>query len=737
MNAARLLPLTLPVLLAIASLADRADAYVFIKVTESNGDVTVSATGSLNLAALTSAGTSDTSQGIDSSGSFLEISSGPVDLYQPISGPSSFGTGAFTFPSSGGGDRLGIRFGVGSLAVPAGYISGAPLSGTSTYTGKSYAQLGLTPGYYTWKWGSGANADSLTLKVEGTPTPTQAILGIDANQNPLLQWQADIGSRYSISYSTDLKNYVSIAKGFPFGGALATTLTFTDLPIFTRTFPKGFYKIEKDPATEPKSRDMLTAFFDENGGKAGFTDNQVKALETVLFALDEIEAGQLVAARARVDAMLAAYPLSTGGWYGGSGYRGLNLGSPIGYYAVRMLDQILTLGNPSRKGKLRMTAVVAATATVSRPTLPNFAPEISLRNIAPEILADDARRLHLSTRLFRRWVQAISGGLEVELKVHVMEQGAVVYFNLQSDNIIVSYPKYQEMVDSVPTSLANTTDIWWVVAPSGVPGDGSGFNREFITGGMGADREGLPLIISDDGWFTRKPEHLGSGPYSEVELMMYQPQWLQHEFMHHLFRIFPELNLELTLHQWFVRSTWPADFVGAQEPDYYTEALNKRILGATPTVAQRLSAKTYADMSTYPLTKLVGSYQRLPVTNPWHEVTISLTGGNLRWSNAATASWGLEVNGSELWSVTGGPYQATKLRVQINEDDDVVSISFAGDSYQRVATPANRLATPLNTNLAPNSSLLPPLSLTPRSADTAEAGGKIPVRPHCTSCFRK
>ena len=44
----------------------------------------------------------------------------------------------------------------------------------------------------------------------------------------------------------------------------------------------------------------LDAFFAANGGKAGFQNNQVMALETLLFALDEIEAGQVDAARARI-----------------------------------------------------------------------------------------------------------------------------------------------------------------------------------------------------------------------------------------------------------------------------------------------------------------------------------------------------------------------------------------------------------------------------------------------------
>jgi hypothetical protein len=510
--------------------------------------------------------------------------------------------------------------------------------------------------------------------------------------------------------------------------------------LYTRTLPKGFYKVERDPVSDLKPADMLTAFFDANGGKAGFKDNQVKALETVLYGLDEIEAGQLVAARARVDAMLAAYPLSTGGWNNGYGYRGLNLGNPAGYYGVRMLDQILTLGNPSRKGKLRMTVVVAPTAVVTRPTLPNFDPETLQRNIAPEILADDARRLHMVTRLFRRWVQAITGGLEVELVVHVLDQGAVVTFN-RYPGYITSYPDAGAMIDAVPASIADSTDLWWLVAPSGVPGDGSGFNTHFISGGMGRHNTGAPVFLSDDAWFTRKPEHMGSGPYSEVELRIYQPMWFQHEFMHHLFAIYPEFYPEVTGRQWFDRTTWPADFVGNGEPDYYAEALTKRLLGAPRTLAKALSKLTYADMSDYPVAKLVGTYEHVPRDNAWHDVTISLTDGNLRWNNAAPASWGLEVIGPNLWSATSAWYGAQKLRVVIDENGNVLSINNANDVYKRITPPANLRAARLTTNLA-SGSPLPTSSVTmpsPPVSGQSEAatGGEMPGIPCGGSCFHR
>ena len=86
-----------------------------------------------------------------------------------------------------------------------------------------------------------------------------------------------------------------------------------------------------------------------------------------------------------------------------------------------------------------MTAVVAPCATVTRPTLPDLEPETVELDIAPEILANDARVLELSTQLFRRWVEAITGGLKVDLRVFEMTECTTVDYT-DDGAIILSYP---------------------------------------------------------------------------------------------------------------------------------------------------------------------------------------------------------------------------------------------------------------------------------------------------------
>jgi hypothetical protein len=318
---------------------------------------------------------------------------------------------------------------------------------------------------------------------------------------------------------------------------------------------------------------------------------------------------------------------------------------------------------------------------VSRPTLPDLEAEVVSLEIDPRILANDARVLHQATALVRRWIQAVSG-LEVRLVVAPME-GCTTVTHTDDGAIIVSYPDATEMVESVAADVRASTNLCWVIAPSGVPGDGSGYGRHFITGGMGMYGFGQPLFLSDDAWFLRKPEHLGSGDYTDVERRAYQPQWFQHELMHHLFRTWPEFGLEVVSHQWFDRSTWPGDFVGSIEPDYYAEAIERRLLDATPTLAEALSVPGPVPIGSTPLTVIEGSYERRPVENGYHQVTVTATDGVATWTNADGASWGLVVVDGYLRTLPGSPYPDESVLLE-REGDAVVALWFLGERYARL-----------------------------------------------------
>jgi hypothetical protein len=105
-------------------------------------------------------------------GSINSGSSGRADFYYGATGPASFGSGGASFASSASGDAFGVTSSIGTaIIVPAGYASGTALSGSVTYVGQTFASLGLTPGTYTYTWGSGPTADSLAVKIGAAAVP--------------------------------------------------------------------------------------------------------------------------------------------------------------------------------------------------------------------------------------------------------------------------------------------------------------------------------------------------------------------------------------------------------------------------------------------------------------------------------------------------------------------------------------------------------------------------------------
>jgi hypothetical protein len=97
----------------------------------------------------------------------------PADSYTGFTGPTTFGSGGTSFPSSGSGDLVGIQDTVGLahvISVPTGYVSGNPLSDTTTYDSQTLSSIGATPGTYKWTWGSGAN-QNITLVVGAGAIP--------------------------------------------------------------------------------------------------------------------------------------------------------------------------------------------------------------------------------------------------------------------------------------------------------------------------------------------------------------------------------------------------------------------------------------------------------------------------------------------------------------------------------------------------------------------------------------
>jgi len=99
-------------------------------------------------------------------------SAASTDVYTGFTGPTSFGSGGNVFASTSSGDFVAIA---GSstpkgMQVPQGYVSGQSLSDTMTFNSATFASLGVTPGTYTWTWGTGAN-QNFTLQIGPAGVP--------------------------------------------------------------------------------------------------------------------------------------------------------------------------------------------------------------------------------------------------------------------------------------------------------------------------------------------------------------------------------------------------------------------------------------------------------------------------------------------------------------------------------------------------------------------------------------
>lgn len=154
-----------------------ANSAVVVTAVESGGDLifTTEAGGSLDLSGsafwVTSNGSAFLRAETGSLGIGGDLAEGNVvDLYFGLTGdPFGPGTGEYFVPDyiSGSGDYFGFEVGSDYFFVPDGYVSGDPLSGTSTFVGQSFTTLGMSQGSYVYTLtGSG---DTITVNVVPIP----------------------------------------------------------------------------------------------------------------------------------------------------------------------------------------------------------------------------------------------------------------------------------------------------------------------------------------------------------------------------------------------------------------------------------------------------------------------------------------------------------------------------------------------------------------------------------------
>jgi len=155
-----------------------AKASFIMTFVQSGSNVVGTGSGTINLFALTSDDFAFTEPAVSGPQGLAALGPDTVTTtaaYSAVSGPSSFGSGGFFQASTGSGDTVAIAVGgviSDALFLPDNYVSGASLFDSATWDNATIASLGLTPGTYTWTWGSGASADSFTVQIDAsTPEP--------------------------------------------------------------------------------------------------------------------------------------------------------------------------------------------------------------------------------------------------------------------------------------------------------------------------------------------------------------------------------------------------------------------------------------------------------------------------------------------------------------------------------------------------------------------------------------
>jgi MYXO-CTERM domain-containing protein len=175
------------VAVGVTTSGGRALAGVIIAISEVGDNVVVDASGSVNLSALTRLG--DGAAFADVEGGLGQVAVGSTtpgdfNVWGIASGPATFGPGGPFTASSGSGDTFGVEGSGGFvkpvLLLPTTYVSGSGLSASDTYSNTSIAALGLTPGTYTYTWGTGATADSLTVVIGSVPEPSSLAMAATA-----------------------------------------------------------------------------------------------------------------------------------------------------------------------------------------------------------------------------------------------------------------------------------------------------------------------------------------------------------------------------------------------------------------------------------------------------------------------------------------------------------------------------------------------------------------------------
>lgn len=182
----RLVSSSLALLTAIVLIPCAANATPYVvKLVQQGNNVVATGSGAIDLTGLTiqaSVGNVPYTAGLAPIAA--DVSLGPLSNYSlmdyytgVLTGPTNFGVGGGTNATTGTGNLF--EFYPGGLLVPIGYVSDTALANGATFDNATFASLGVTPGTYTWTWGTGADQSfALVTSIASASVPEPAALSM-------------------------------------------------------------------------------------------------------------------------------------------------------------------------------------------------------------------------------------------------------------------------------------------------------------------------------------------------------------------------------------------------------------------------------------------------------------------------------------------------------------------------------------------------------------------------------
>ena len=442
-----------------------------------------------------------------------------------------------------------------------------------------------------------------------------------------------------------------------------------------------------------------------------FNEVTKAALDTYTKAEAQYKSGDYLGAQKSLQQLWSKYPAGTNQWHGSNGSPGnLYLGLPGAYAALRMLSVATNHKVKNQETPSKVVYLTFILPEKSKGLQPRTIQEaVKGQGVAvtkvldPRIYKNNFHVIRDSIWLTAEYIQAITNGKLVlklrflhlkKITAKVKTQGTQI--KGQSFMYTGIDESYKEIFGEINSKVRKKTDWYMIVYPSFVPEHRQEF-KSTITGGL-TGFEGKPLLILDDRWLLRAAPGFNNNlrTYTDLERRLVLSQWYQHELFHWFFVLYSELKLEQKGHDWFDRTTWPKDFSGIFETDYYHEAWAKRLSKASPPMHEALSLRGPGSEIFEKVTveQLVGSYKVQSPQNDWDIGTISVNEGSdypLKWTNKAGVSWGLRFDKKSGTLITGpgNPYKQhggvhTHFELILKrKNDGTYSTEVAGFSFSR------------------------------------------------------